>query len=405
VHSEAVSWISGRADPICAFFSLTSLWTFMLFRSSRRFGLYAISLGAFFLALFSKEIAIAFPFLLVGFDLFRRRSTREPVRKMLPALAGFLAVLAIYMALRSSQFPHPIRQDTLSFGVLRNFAARQFDYLHFLIPLPGPRILVPLIFLCGLTALVWIRGGRFPLDGLFEWRKAVLFLGPWWYLACVLPLVVTYTSSRHLYLTSVGVCLLIPVLMRVLLPARAFVPVAACLLLGFAALLLRYNLRWNAVSAASDRARRAVEQLERTAAPGSGLLLNIPERLGAQLLWGASLPFALDPPYTGSSVYRHFRVIERPLSYRYWDSPDGTGRTWLQDKLPVLTDLISNPADCYVVSLDPSNQIAVGRIPGADVGRRLRPLLEFLVPRRPADPIDYLDSEWNLIWQRSFGKL
>ena len=98
-------------------------------------------------------------------------------------------------------------------------------------------------------------------------------------------------------------------------------------------------------------------------------------------------------------------MIERPLSYRYWDSPDGSGRTWLQDKLPVLTDLISNPADCYVVSLDPSNQIAVGRIPGADVGRRLRPLLEFLVPRRPADPIDYLDSEWNLIWQRSFGKL
>src|SRR5882757_3915345 len=42
-HSEAVSWISGRADPICTSFSLASLWTFVLYRSDRRVGLTKLS--------------------------------------------------------------------------------------------------------------------------------------------------------------------------------------------------------------------------------------------------------------------------------------------------------------------------------------------------------------------------
>lgn len=401
VHSEAVSWISGRADPICAFFSLASLWAFMRYRSSRRVGLYAISLAAFFFALFSKEIAIAFPLLLLGFDLFRRKGTRESYRGLIPGYAGFLVVLAIYMVIRGAQFPHAIREDALTVSVLRSFAARQIDYLHFLFPLPGPHIVVPILLLCGLAGLLLIRRVRRALDGLFEWRKAALFFGPWWYLAGVLPLVVTYTSPRHLYLASVGVCLLIPVLMRVLLSTRVFAVVAVGLVLGDAALLLRYNLRWHNAATVSDRARRTIEQLARTTAPGSGLLLDIPETLGAQYLWLASLPFALEPPYTRTPIYRHFRVIERPMSYKYWDSPDGSGRTWVQDKLPVLTDLISNPADSYLVSLDGNHQIAIGRIPASDTSRRLRPLFEFLVPRRPSDTIDYLNVEWNRLWRHS----
>jgi len=258
---------------------------------------------------------------------------------------------------------------------------------------------MPLILLCGLAALVSIRQVRFGLDGLFEWRRAALFFGPWWYLAGVLPLLVTYTSPRHLYLTSVGLCLLIPMLMRLLLAPRVFAVVATSLLLAYTALLFRYNLRWSSASAASDSARRAIEQLGRTTSPGSGLLLNIPESLGAQHLWLASLPFALDPPYTSTPIYRHFRVLERPKSYKYWDSAEGSGRTWVQDKLPVLADLISNPSDCYAVSLDRTNQIVIRLIPASNTSRRLHPLYDFLTPRKPADSIDYLNAEWSQLWR------
>ena len=65
-HTEAVSYISGRSDLICAFFILLS---FYLYRSSL-----LISLFLFLLALFSKEVALIFPLAILFYDLYFLKS-------------------------------------------------------------------------------------------------------------------------------------------------------------------------------------------------------------------------------------------------------------------------------------------------------------------------------------------
>src|SRR5262249_13528433 len=157
-----------------------------------------------------------------------------------PAVAGDFAILAGYAALRVAAFPHAFRQDQFTFAVIGAFAARQLEYLHFLIPvLPGP-----IVLLLDIGALFVLR----------RWRP-VLFFGPWWHLVSVAPLIVTYSSARHLDLASVGLCMLI----AALLPRRWFWPATAALTIGAAVLLVRQNLEFRFVAAESARAQREIE--------------------------------------------------------------------------------------------------------------------------------------------------
>jgi hypothetical protein len=280
---------------------------------------------------------------------------------------------------------------------VREFAYRQLAYLRFLFPHISPWILLPLIL--GAAAFALVQWKRRPLAGLFEGRSAVLFFGPWWYLACVAPLIVTYSSPRHLYLASAGVCLLIPVVLETLPTRRWFVGAAICLCLAWGTLLVRQNQRWNSVADLSNRARTHLEQLAHLAPAGSGLILDVPEGVGAQYLWLGSLPFVMEPPYSFAGVYRHFRIVERPDTYQYWSgSTDGVGRTWIEDRRPVLEELIAHPTDCYVVSVDESLQIVTTRIPATDVPRRLAPLQQILLRHRPTDSIFKMNAEWNSFW-------
>jgi len=66
IHIQSVSWISGRTDLISAFFCLLSFYTFILFKNKKNnFILFIFSLISFLLSVFSKEMTLIFPFLLL----------------------------------------------------------------------------------------------------------------------------------------------------------------------------------------------------------------------------------------------------------------------------------------------------------------------------------------------------
>jgi protein O-mannosyl-transferase len=71
IHTSVVSYISGRADLLAAFFVFLSLALFILYTSAIRRNIlfYIGSIVGFILALLSKEISIVFPLLLVGYGL------------------------------------------------------------------------------------------------------------------------------------------------------------------------------------------------------------------------------------------------------------------------------------------------------------------------------------------------
>jgi hypothetical protein len=399
IHAEAVSWISGRADPMCAFFSLASLWLFVHYRRGQRIRVYVLSLAAYLLALFSKEIAITFPLLPLGFDLFERKQIGKRWSALLPALSGYFMLLAIYLAIRRIAFPHALREDALNFAVLREFAGRQAVYASYLFPHVPLLLLVLLI--SGVTIAALRYWSRKPLDGVFDGRGALLFFGPWWYLVCVAPMIVTYSSPRHLYFTSAGLCMLTPPFAKALFGRRFFGIAVLGLCTVSATLLVYRNFQWRLTADASERARIALERLVDVTPSGSGLILNIPEGIRNQYLWLGSLPFAMEPPYSLAGTYRHFRVVEKPETYCCWSAKDAASKTWIGDRRSVLEDLISHPADTYVVSLDDLRHVVTRRIAAAEVGIQLSPLLEIVRLHGPGDAIDQIGAEWESFWKRA----
>ncbi len=99
-----VAWISGRVDPFVTFFLLLTLILFIKFLAKRSILIYLISLITFIFALWSKEMAISFPLILVIYIfLFSSIKEKEELTRidttLLPALALILGISLIAFAI------------------------------------------------------------------------------------------------------------------------------------------------------------------------------------------------------------------------------------------------------------------------------------------------------------------
>lgn len=106
IHAEAVTGIVGRAELFVALLVFLSALLFLRATEGPRLRrlAYAGAVGAFFVALFTKEHAVVLPGVVLLGELLRR-GTDEPLaarlrRKALPA-AGLLAPLAAFVAVRA----------------------------------------------------------------------------------------------------------------------------------------------------------------------------------------------------------------------------------------------------------------------------------------------------------------
>ncbi len=98
IHTEAVAWISGRADIFFSFFYLLSFYLYVLYRDGAAGG-YALSVLSFAAAAFSKEPAITLPLVLMAYDaLFKRRD--ETSWKAVGRYIPYVVVAGIYLSMR-----------------------------------------------------------------------------------------------------------------------------------------------------------------------------------------------------------------------------------------------------------------------------------------------------------------
>ena len=101
VHSEAVAWISGRFDVLCAAFYLLAVWLFAMSHQHRSKVVYVLALVAGAAALLSKEMAVTLPAALLLLDLLGLSRGRQPQRQ---APGGFWAAGAPRAFLRAVPF-------------------------------------------------------------------------------------------------------------------------------------------------------------------------------------------------------------------------------------------------------------------------------------------------------------
>lgn len=140
VNSEVVNYISSRSEAICAFFFLTSFWTFIKSgsRCERSWGWYSISLLAFVCALLSKSVGITLLGIILLFELNRSRKGKG-FRALLPAFfshwpffaIGFAYLLGVQGFLRTAVVDEPVRGFTVQLSTQLKALAYYLKLLWF----------------------------------------------------------------------------------------------------------------------------------------------------------------------------------------------------------------------------------------------------------------------------------
>ncbi|MFT7667927.1 MAG: tetratricopeptide (TPR) repeat protein [Planctomycetota bacterium] len=112
IHTEAVTYIAGRADLLTALFFFGAWLAYSLVLPRKNLGrwlLYAVSLALFFVSLLAKEMSATLPAVLILFDGIARLREGDSFKAALKALlrrwhlyAGYFAVLALFVFVRIS---------------------------------------------------------------------------------------------------------------------------------------------------------------------------------------------------------------------------------------------------------------------------------------------------------------
>ncbi|MFH1038012.1 MAG: tetratricopeptide repeat protein [PVC group bacterium] len=280
VQTEAVAYVSGRADLLAAFFVLLSLFFFLAEKENAgstpsagviRRGFLFLSAVCFLLALLSKESSLVLPLLvLLGAAAISRKKGGGPGASPAPAFGRYVAALfliaLLYLAARAAVFRSgtvPLTSNPYPFyeRFLTGWKVLLLYLKVLLIPVGlrmervvspagsffSPSVLGPAIFLSGAALAVLRARRRFPL---------ILF-GIAWFGIGLLPYLNWFPlnaemAEHWLYLPSAGFFLLVALAMETCLfrpggqagsrPSAVVVILSA--LVFFSALTIRRNLDW-----------------------------------------------------------------------------------------------------------------------------------------------------------------
>ncbi len=327
-HAEPIAWISGRVDSLAAVFYLGAFLCFLCFRrrQSPRWWVAALVLFAF--GLFAKQSVVTFPVLILAYDAVYQPRLRSFTPRALVSRyllhVPFVVVVALYLALRHTLFGNAVRESALTGDAVRSFLSRQTFYIGELLPVPpdisaGATIAVQL-FIWGVLAgcTLWLVA-RWRRD--HDILRHLFFFGPMWYAITIIPMIVTYASARHLYLTAAGLSI---ALASLLLPAgwrseartTAVRGVAVGVLLILSAAALTSSIRgWIANGADSRRFAETLPVLLQSLPPGSTVMVDIPDVRRGVWFWSWVFPFVLQQPYVRDDLYKQFAIVEWPIVY------------------------------------------------------------------------------------------
>ena len=269
-HAESVAWVSGVTDPLMALLLLPAFYFYLRFRRQGTRYLLGCSLGFFFLALLSKETALALPLVVAYCELFhfkREASFTQRLARASGLMAAFAVPIAIYSLMRYQAL------GTLIFGGQPRY------------PLIPSLLTVPLAILkyLGLMLIPWGYSYQHYTDfvetagsGLFLAPLALLValaigiallksreltFGAIWFVVMLAPALAALRQfepayllqERYLYVPSIGICLVIAlgiewVAARDWLGSRGRVvatALAIALVLGWGAVFVRQNRVWD----------------------------------------------------------------------------------------------------------------------------------------------------------------
>ena len=301
-HTEAVSWISGRADLLAMCFSLASLLAYLNYSRRQRNSRLLIALSCFALALLAKESAISVPFFVLLIGLFTNQIHREKKtsRRFLISLALYFSILLIFIAVRSAflgalvggygpgqhlNFSPSWLRDRLLEASLRSILPPLPDQmsLYLFKPLQSTVfILSSLICAALVIAVVFLRRRWLEYYQRREENRFLLVL-VLLFLLSLLPVINLRLSlyepsgERFLYMPTAFSCLLLVYLTTIVLRKPAlWISILICFVGLYAICTYRTNQLWREAATLS---RRIVVELPASIRGDRLLIVNAPDNL------------------------------------------------------------------------------------------------------------------------------
>jgi hypothetical protein len=242
LHTEAVTYISGRADLLMGIFLLTA---FLLFKKSQNSSgsnkpiFLSLSLIFFTLGLLSKELAVVFPLVILSFIFYYRRGDfRKPaylIKSVLPfiiidCLYGILRLTSLkFLTLRPpelTKYPFLIRMTLFPkviFTYIKMFILP--INLHMSYTLVRPVSFIELFIACFLLQIM-ILGCIYIL--VYKRDKKIVPFMLSWFLVFLLPQsgifpINAFVSEHFIYLSSISFFMLLAYLLYRFLRKELFI--------------------------------------------------------------------------------------------------------------------------------------------------------------------------------------
>lgn len=212
LQTEAVTYVSGRADPMAAVFTLAALLAYTVFRQKKRLVFLLLSLGAFVLSLLCKEQSIILPGLVLLIEacfFFNRKRWHQSLAAFWP----YVLLALVYLAARllfldfngllsgidySDNYDSSLGVRLLTFTYVFSkylallFAPFQLHMAYEVAPVTSLFSWPPLLFLFLLVSLALVFH--------YYWsRNRLVVFGLSWFLIILLPRTNIVSINRPLY--------------------------------------------------------------------------------------------------------------------------------------------------------------------------------------------------------------
>ncbi len=224
MHVESVSWLSERKDLLFSMFYLLGLNTYIFFARNQQSKYYLLTILAFILALFSKTLAISFPFFLILMDWYygRKYASIKVLAEKIPffALSLTFGLIAIYFGktLNSQDTITPyfswfnrifLVSDAILFYLYQMVAPINLAVYHYYPKTVGGAL--PLRFyisgavlLLVVIAMLWLLFFKIKKNRKDIILGLIFFVIPTSVILHIVPLGRAYTGERYTYLSYIG---------------------------------------------------------------------------------------------------------------------------------------------------------------------------------------------------------
>lgn len=301
-HTEAVSWIAGRADPLATLFSLAAILAYLSYKQERSTLHLIVALIAFALALFAKEAAASLPLVLLAVEIISPldENRRASIKEMLKNISPFFLVLLVFIVVRGValgslvggygagqhlNFAPSWLRDRLIQAAVRSLLPPFPQALSpiLLKPLKSPAfLLVAVAFITTLVLLLARRRRLFDSNVRRNQNRLVMFLVVAFILS-LLPVINLRLSmfdtqgERFVYWPSVFASISIAFVAATLFrSAKVWLILVACVFVFYSISLYRANQTWSEAAALSRIIR---DDLALSATQKNILVINAPDNL------------------------------------------------------------------------------------------------------------------------------